>query len=731
MTGEIMELESTKKKTVQQDDVIFALDIGTRTVVGILGKVINDKFTLIDCVVEPHTKRAMIDGQIEDIAQVAKIITLVKEKLEDRNGIVLKKASIAAAGRALKTVRVSQEYDISDKDIITAEVVSALEMETIQAAQAEIDAQNGDKRILFYCVGHNVVSYRLDDYAIMSLVGHKGSNVGIDMVVAFLPSVVVEGLYSAMELVGLEVHSLTLEPIAAMNVIVPREIRLINIALVDIGAGTSDIAISKDGAIVAYAMATTAGDEITEEIIRTYLVDFNTAENMKHLASAGKPIVYSDIFGLEHEVSKDEFDEKISPCVETLADTICKAIKDINVNSPAAVFLVGGGSLTKDLPKHIAQRLDLDENHVAVGNSRFVKDVDLSGFELGAEYITPVGIGLTASVDAGYDFSVITINGEKIRVFDTKQLEVFQLLNLAGYRTAEIMGHSGRSLTFTLNSNRTTLKGEPLVPAEISVNGKPASLTTKVTQGDNVELTPAKSGENAHAKLSEVIDYSRFESGRVKIGDKELPFGVEVFVNGEKKAPDYEIQPLDEITTGGILTLSDLLSSLDTDFENNIAVNGEFVGAGYILRNGDRIELVSDAEPEIYEDEIPEGDWVTVPDSFMNKQSVSVNEAAVVAEHKPQVTQEIKPQLVTETKPQDEKKFPGLAITLHLNGSQITLPKLPEPEEPHRFFELFNHIEIDTQTPKDDVVLTLNGNIANFNDILSNGDRAVITWKEL
>ena len=59
-----------------------------------------------------------------------------------------------------------------------------------------------------------------------------------------------EGLYAATDKTGLKVKSMTLEPIAAMNVIIPPEIRLINIALVDIGAGTSDIAIARDGAIV-------------------------------------------------------------------------------------------------------------------------------------------------------------------------------------------------------------------------------------------------------------------------------------------------------------------------------------------------------------------------------------------------------------------------------------------------------------------------------------------------
>lgn len=686
-----MELTANTRKP--QGDIIFALDIGTRTVVGMLGRVIDDKYTIIDYFVQPHTKRAMVDGQIEDIKQVAKIVEMVKNELEQRNGITLTSACIAAAGRALKTIRITHDFDVSDKEIITEEIVSSIEMETIQLAQAEIDEENKNKNTLFYCVGHNVVNYRLDEYKIMSLAGHKGNTVGIDMVVAFLPSVVVEGLYSVMELVGLEVRSLTLEPIAAMNVIVPQEIRLINVALVDIGAGTSDIAISKEGAIIAYAMATIAGDEITEEIIRAFLVDFNTAEKIKHLASAGEPIVYDDIFGIEHTIEKDEFDAKVSPCVETLADTICKAIVDINGSSPQAVFLVGGGSLTKDLPQYVAQRLGIDDNHVAVGNHRFIKQVDLGGFELDAEFITPIGIGLTATTDAGYDFSVITINGEKIRVFDTKQLEIFQLLSLAGYRTTDIMGHSGRSLTYTLNGNRATVKGEALVPAEIKVNGNPAALTTKVTQGDNVEITPAKSGENAHARLKDVIDYSKYSGGFVKIGERSLSFGLKVFVGGEAKLPDYEIQPLDEITTGGILTLGDLIFSLDTDFTDNITVNGEAAGEGYILKNGDRIELLAEAAapmPEV--------------------QSEPVQSEPVI---------------------QEKKEPKGDAITLTLNGKRMTLPPTMIEGEQHRFLELLNYLNIDSTTPKGDIVLTLNGAFANFNDILNDGDSAVISWKEL
>lgn len=81
-----------------------------------------------------------------------------------------------------------------------------------------------------------------------------------------MPEEVVDGLYAAVEIAGLEVANLTLEPIAAMNVAIPENFRLLNIALVDVGAGTSDICITKDGSIIAYGMIPCAGDEISETI---------------------------------------------------------------------------------------------------------------------------------------------------------------------------------------------------------------------------------------------------------------------------------------------------------------------------------------------------------------------------------------------------------------------------------------------------------------------------------
>ncbi len=68
-----------------------------------------------------------------------------------------------------------------------------MEIEAVQKAQALIDKQGGDET-LFYCVGHTVVRYELDDYKLSKLDGHKGSKATVEVIAAFLPSPVVESL---------------------------------------------------------------------------------------------------------------------------------------------------------------------------------------------------------------------------------------------------------------------------------------------------------------------------------------------------------------------------------------------------------------------------------------------------------------------------------------------------------------------------------------------------------
>ena len=88
---------------VQPEHMVFALDIGTRSLIGMVGTVEDGKVKIIAIEREEHAERAMVDGQIEDIEKVAGLAKKVKKRLESRIHCELKHVCVAAAGRGPRT----------------------------------------------------------------------------------------------------------------------------------------------------------------------------------------------------------------------------------------------------------------------------------------------------------------------------------------------------------------------------------------------------------------------------------------------------------------------------------------------------------------------------------------------------------------------------------------------------------------------------------------------------
>ena len=120
--------DSPKKRLkAQPKNMIFALDIGTRSIIGIVGTVEDEKLRVVAMEKEEHAQRSMVDGQIEDIEQVAKVAGIVKSRLEAKLHFKLKKVCVAAAGRALRTQRATYEMEFSRPQHLDAEIISRLE----------------------------------------------------------------------------------------------------------------------------------------------------------------------------------------------------------------------------------------------------------------------------------------------------------------------------------------------------------------------------------------------------------------------------------------------------------------------------------------------------------------------------------------------------------------------------------------------------------------------------
>ncbi|NLU41810.1 MAG: cell division protein FtsA [Firmicutes bacterium] len=492
-------------------DLVYALDIGTRKVAGVLaGVTLKGGFDLVAAEVVEHETRAMQDGQIHDVPSVARVIREVTDRLEQRCHVKLERVAVAAAGRALRTRTGTAARRISPLNRIFEDDVLALELEAVMSAQRSLVRDEIRPAPLcdrYFCVGYSVGRYELDGNSIGSLIGQRGEVIGVQAIATFLPRVVVDSLFTAIEMAGLEIRSMTLEPIAAIAVAIPSTMRQLNLALVDIGAGTSDIAITANGEVVAYGMVPIAGDEITEELCQRFLLDFHEGERVKRLAGGGGPIEYTDALGLPGQTHSEKVLEAIDAKVDLLAQGIADKILELNKSETQAVICIGGGSLTPGLPLKLAARLGMSPGRVAVRGREIVRNVSGADEVLdGPMAVTPLGIAVTAKQRNSLAFFSVKVNGHTTRLMHLGSPTVADAIIAAGVGIRQLHGKPGPGMTVEVNGTVHVIKGSPGKPAEVFVNGEKASLDAAVREGDDIRIEPPADGEPPVVTVGDLID---------------------------------------------------------------------------------------------------------------------------------------------------------------------------------------------------------------------------------
>ena len=133
---------------------IFALDIGTRKVMGIFARAEEDTLEVLDVEVIEHTSRAMFDGQIHSIDEVVRVVKKIRQNLETRLNKKLNKAGVAVAGRNLVTYRSKSERELEAGQEISAELIRDMELEAVD----KINAASKERLAQFHCVGYSFIS---------------------------------------------------------------------------------------------------------------------------------------------------------------------------------------------------------------------------------------------------------------------------------------------------------------------------------------------------------------------------------------------------------------------------------------------------------------------------------------------------------------------------------------------------------------------------------------------
>ena len=742
---------------------VFGLDIGTRNVVGTVGYQTDDKeFVVAAQYVREHETRAMLDGQIHDIGRVAKTIKEVKDELEKQTRQPLEEVCIAAAGRVLKTVTTHVEYEYAQETVVTGEDVHTLNLLGIEKAQEALKEVN-DTSYKFYCVGYSTVKFFLNDEVFISLEGHKANKIGEDIIVTFLPEDVVDGLYAAVGQAGLSVANMTLEPIAAINVAIPENYRMLNIALVDVGAGTSDISITRDGSIIAYGMIPHAGDELTEVIVQHFLVDFNMAESIKLQSTTSDKVTYKDIMSIEHTIPAEDVWEVVAPVVENIAQEVSAKIIELNGDKTvSACFVVGGGGKIHGFTQKLAEGLDLPQERVALRGEEVLGEVIFEQEDIKKDplLVTPIGICLNY-YDQRNNFIMVRFNGERIKLYDNNRLTIVDAALQAGFPNDELFPKRGTPINFTVNGVARLVRGEAGEGAVVTMNGKPASINTPLEPNSEIIIEPSTAGEAAVYKISQLDEYNHSVITFV-INGRRVSCPRFVQVNGRLEPEDYSIKENDVIETRNYYTVRQIAQFMDLviDTDQMIYVNNEEADLDTLVYENFSVEWKTDeygvaridnntyndtqesdtdadtndasalAEPDANSTE-SDNTVTRTSEQMMNQVLDELHddfakeaEASAVPENKLPENELPKNDIQEEIQEEDSSEN---TITVIVNGEPVEL----SGKDTYIFVDIFTHISFDLQAGKGRAIATvINGRDAQFSEELHEGDQIELYWKE-
>ena len=714
---------------------VFGLDIGTRNIVGTVGYKTEDEFIVVaQCMME-HETRAMLDGQIHDIGRVGRTIKKVKDALEAQIEQPLTEVCIAAAGRVLKTVTTRIDYAFPEETVVSGEDIHTLDLLGIEKAQGILKEKN-DTRYKFYCVGYSVVKYYLNDEIFSNLEGHKAETISEDIIVTFLPEDVVDGLYAAVGLAGLTVANMTLEPIAAINVAIPETFRMLNIALVDIGAGTSDISVTRDGSIIAYGMIPLAGDEITELIVQHYLVDFKTAEMIKLTSGTEEEVTYKDIMLIEHTIPSEEVWELTEPVVDKMTTEVAAKIKELNGDKTvSAAFIVGGGGKIHGYTDMLADKLDIPRERVALRGEEVLQEVTFEQKEIKKDplLVTPIGICLNY-YDQKNSFIMVRLNGERIKLYDNNHLTIVDAALQAGFPNEDLFPKRGKEIHYTVNGVNRVARGEAGESAAIFMNDRSVGINTPLEPNCDIVIEKSTKGEDAVLRIDQLEEYqgstvSFIVNGRTIICPKFVE------VNGSLEPGSYEIKEGDRIETRAFYTVGQVAEFMDVeiDTEKDIIVNNRSVDLDSLVYENFTIEWTTlgygAADPAL--DKASKSgniDAGTESTDHGTESTEQENAPAKTTEESANTAGDATTDTVDSAAQESETVAEeNQTLEIFVNHTPVTLTG----KKDYIFVDLFGFYDFDLSASNGRAIITkINGQDAQFAAPLHEGDQIELAWKE-
>ncbi|HUC89619.1 MAG TPA: cell division FtsA domain-containing protein [Patescibacteria group bacterium] len=292
--SEVNSKMAQKDSGSSDEQYIVALDIGTEFVKALIGKVVGDGLEIIGAGRHRQGLSDMQAGAIADIAGVVQNCDKALAMAEQQSGISVRTAVIGIAGELVKgtttTVRVSRKDAAKALDLTEMErIIKLVQGRAETKAKQQLTWELGGKEVEVRLVNSALVGIEIDGYKVTSPIGFQGKEVVVQLYTAFAPLIHIGALERTAQQLDLDLLAVAAEPFAvARSVIGDDTSASMNAILMDVGGGTTDIAVIKDGGVQGTKMFGIGGRAYTRAIERDLNIEFGQAETLKVELSAGR-----------------------------------------------------------------------------------------------------------------------------------------------------------------------------------------------------------------------------------------------------------------------------------------------------------------------------------------------------------------------------------------------------------------------------------------------------------
>ncbi len=347
-----------KTKNIAGGKLFIALDIGTESVKALICSAEGDKGRVLGVGRQNQRRGDMASGAVTDIGAVINNCNEAIRRAEKMAGVTTDKLVMGIAGELVKgsTTTISYTRREPDTKIDLAElknIVHKVQWKAFDEVRSEMAFETGYNEIDIKLVNAAIVDVRIDGYKVSNPLGFQGKEVTISIFNAFAPLVHFGSLQTIAAELDLDLLAITAGPYALARCLGNEDGGSLSAIFIDVGGGTTDMAVVNNGSVEGTKMFTLGGRTFTKRLAQALSVGYDDAEKIK--------LAYSDemLEKQSHRIVREAMKTDCEVWISGVGLTLDE-MENVDI-LPSKIYLCGGGTLLPEI-KEILESRDWTQN---------------------------------------------------------------------------------------------------------------------------------------------------------------------------------------------------------------------------------------------------------------------------------------------------------------------------------------------------------------------------------